>query len=79
MILATEGTENTENKEMANELNKILISYKEVNFKRKLYGFLTSKVGLSHFGPGSENRQKVEKILDKVVETDESRVRSPGG
>jgi histidinol dehydrogenase len=59
---------------MTSELDKILISYKQPNFKGKLNELLNSKLGLSHFGPGSENRQKVEEILDEFMKTDENRI-----
>jgi histidinol dehydrogenase len=59
---------------MANKLDKILIKYDQPKFKDKLQEFLTSKFELSHFGPGSENRRKVEEILDEFVKSDEKRV-----
>ncbi len=59
---------------MPHELDNILTSYKETNFQNELDGFLNSKFGLSHFGPGSENRQKVEEILDEIVKEDEDGV-----
>ncbi len=59
---------------MPHQLDNILTSYKDKNFQNKLDGFLNSKFGLSHFGPGSENRRKVEEILEEVVKADEDRV-----
>jgi histidinol dehydrogenase len=61
---------------MPHELDQILISYKQPDFKNKLQEFLNSKAGLSHFGMGKphiKNRQKVEQILNEVVK-DEDRV-----
>ena len=58
---------------MPHELDKLVISYEQPDFKEKLHTFLLSKAGLSHFAMGDphiENRRKVEKILDEVV-TDE--------
>jgi histidinol dehydrogenase len=58
---------------VSGELDKILISYQEPDFKEKLRKFLHSKAGLSHFGvraPHIRNRRKVEEILNEVV-TDE--------
>lgn len=58
---------------MSHELDKLLISYEQPDFKEKLRKFLHSKAGLSHFGMGAphiKNRRKVEKILNEVV-TDE--------
>ena len=49
---------------MSNKLDKILIFYKQPNFKDKLREFLISKLGESHCGPGSDNRRKDEKIID---------------
>ena len=60
---------------MSHELDKLLISYQEPDFKEKLRKFLHSKAGLSHFGMGTphiENRRKVEEILDEFVK-DEGR------
>ncbi len=54
---------------MNEELDKILITYKQPDFQNKLHQFLISKFGLSHFGMGEphiNNRRKVEEILDKV-------------
>jgi len=55
---------------MNQELDKILISYKQPGFKNRLRNFSLSKTGLSHFGFGElhiENKQKVEAILTKVI------------
>ena len=55
---------------MSNELDKILISYKQPDFEKRLRDFSLSKTGLSHFGFGElhiENRRKVEEILIKVI------------
>lgn len=55
---------------MSGELDEILISYEQLDFKEKLRKFLHSKAGLSHFGMGTphiENRRKVEEILDEFV------------
>ena len=55
---------------MGNELDQILISYKQPNFQKKLFDFFFSKAGLSHFGLGPHhigNRQKVEEIIRAVV------------
>ncbi len=60
---------------MSGELDEILISYEQPDFKEKLCKFLDSKAGLSHFGMGTphiENRRKVEEILDEFVK-DEGR------
>ena len=60
---------------MSHELDKLLISYEQPDFKEKLRKFLHSKAGLSHFGMGTphiENRRKVEEILDEFVK-DEGR------
>lgn len=60
---------------MSHELDKLLISYEQPDFKEKLRKFLQSKAGLSHFGMGTphiENRRKVEEILDEFVK-DEGR------
>jgi len=60
---------------VSHELDKLLISYQEPDFKEKLRKFLHSKAGLSHFGMGTphiENRRKVEEILDEFVK-DEGR------
>lgn len=60
---------------MSHELDKLLISYEQPEFKEKLRKFLHSKAGLSHFGMGTphiENRRKVEEILDEFVK-DEGR------
>jgi histidinol dehydrogenase len=58
---------------MSDELDKILISYKQPDFQNKLSEFLNSKSGLSHFGMGEphiENRQKVEKILKEFADNE---------
>jgi histidinol dehydrogenase len=58
---------------MSDELDKILISYKQPDFQNKLSEFLNSKSGLSHFGRGEphiENRQKVEKILKEFADNE---------
>jgi len=55
---------------VSGELDEILISYEQLDFKEKLRKFLHSKAGLSHFGMGTphiENRRKVEEILDEFV------------
>jgi histidinol dehydrogenase len=55
---------------MTNELDKILISYKQPNFQERLYEFRLSKLGLSSFGIGPlhrDNRRKVEEIISEVV------------
>ncbi|GAH75137.1 unnamed protein product, partial [marine sediment metagenome] len=55
---------------MTNQLDQILISYKQPDFQKRLFDFFFSKAGLSHFGLGElhiENRRKVAEILDKVV------------
>ena len=55
---------------MNEELDKILISYKQSDFQDRLFDFFFSKAGLSHFGLGErhiENRRKVAEILDKIV------------
>ena len=60
---------------MSHELDKLLISYEQPDFKERLRKFLHSKAGLSHFGMGTphiENRRKVEEILDEFVK-DEGR------
>jgi len=59
---------------VSHELDKLLISYEQLDFKEKLRKFLHSKAGLSHFGMGPhiENRRKVEEILDEFVK-DEGR------
>jgi len=52
------------------ELDQILISYKQSDFQDRLFDFFFSKAGLSHFGLGErhiENRRKVAEILDKIV------------
>lgn len=62
---------------MSDELDKILISYKQPDFQSRLHEFLLSKSGLSHFGMDEshrENRQKVEEILGGVVERDDEAV-----
>lgn len=59
---------------MVDNLDKILITYKQSNFKVRLQEILISKLGSSHFGPGSENRRKVEKILDDFVRANEDEV-----
>jgi histidinol dehydrogenase len=59
---------------VTDNLDNILISYKQPNFKNRLQEILISKLGLSHFGPGSENRRIVEKILDDFVRTSEDKV-----
>ena len=59
---------------MPHELDQILISYKQPDFKNKLQEFLNSKAGLSHFGMDplhSENRGEVKKILDEVVKNED--------
>ncbi len=56
---------------MSRELDKLLISYKQPDFKENLHKFLHSKDGLSYFGVRAaqiKNRRKVEKILDEVVD-----------
>jgi len=60
---------------VSHELDKLLISYEQPDFKERLRKFLHSKAGLSHFGMGTphiENRRKVEEILDEFVK-DEGR------
>ncbi len=55
---------------MTDELDKILISYKQSDFQDRLFDFFLSKAGLSHFGLGPkhiENRQKVADILNEIV------------
>jgi len=55
---------------VSHDLDKLLISYEQPDFKEKLHQFLLSKAGLSHFGMGTphiKKRRKVEKILDEVV------------
>jgi histidinol dehydrogenase len=58
---------------MSDKLDKILISYKQPDFRDRLHGFLLSKFGLSHFGPGSENenRKIVEGIIDEFVNNED--------
>ena len=56
---------------MPHELDKILISYDETEFQKKLFSVFFSKAGMSHFGLGplhTENREKVEAILRDIVE-----------
>jgi len=56
---------------MTHKLDKILISYKQPDFQKRLFDFFLSKAGLSHFGLGPkhfENRQKVEEIIRAVSE-----------
>jgi len=64
---------------MPHELDKILISYNQPDFQKRLFNVFFSKAGMSHFGLGprhTKNRQKVEAILRDVVETgDEAIVR----
>ena len=53
------------------ELDKILISYDQPNFRGRLAKVLLSKKGLSYFGFGPkhiENRRKVEAILSDVLQ-----------
>jgi len=55
---------------MPDELDKILISYKQLDFQKRLSDFYLSKLGLSHFGIGEpyiKNRQKVERILKEFA------------
>jgi histidinol dehydrogenase len=55
---------------MPHELDQILISTSQPDFKVRLTKFFLSKAGLSHFGFGErhiENKQKVEEILIKVI------------
>lgn len=56
---------------MGDKLDKILITYKQSDFQKRLFDFYLSKAGLSHFGLGPnyiKNRRKVEAILSDVVE-----------
>ena len=56
---------------MPHELDKILISSSQPQFKEQLFSIFLSKAGMSHFGLGprhTKNRQKVEAILRDVVE-----------
>jgi histidinol dehydrogenase len=59
---------------VSSELDQILISHEQQGFRDKLDKFLNSKLGLSHFGPGSENRPKVEEILDEVLKENKGRI-----
>ena len=62
---------------MSKDLDKILISYKQPDFQKRLFDFFFSKAGLSHFGLGElhiENRRKVAEILDKVVKNKDKAV-----
>ena len=52
---------------MPHELDQILISHEQPDFRNRLGKFLDSKLGLSHFGVGAPNRHPVEEILDEVV------------
>jgi histidinol dehydrogenase len=57
---------------LPNELDNLLISYDQPDFRKKLVEVYLSKAGMSHFGLGprhTENRQKVEAILRDVVES----------
>jgi histidinol dehydrogenase len=56
---------------MSDELDQILISYDQPDFRDRLERCYFSKAGMSHFGLGPghvENRCKVEEILRSVVE-----------
>jgi histidinol dehydrogenase len=60
-----------------NELDKILITYKQPDFKKRLDEVYLSKAGMSHFGLGPRhvaNRQKVEAILRDVIENGDEAV-----
>jgi histidinol dehydrogenase len=61
---------------VSDELDKILITYRQSDFRKKLQQLRESKFGLSHFGVGDshiKNRRQTEKILDMVVvHTDEA-------
>ena len=55
---------------MPHELDQILTSYKQPDFRDRLFDFFFSKAGLSHFGIGEShvgNRRKVEDILNEVA------------
>lgn len=55
---------------MSHDIDKILISYKQEDFRDKLYKLRLSKLGLSSFGIGPrhvDNRRKVEEIISEVV------------
>jgi len=62
---------------MFSELDKILITYKQPDFKKRLDEVYLSKAGMSHFGLGPRhvaNRQKVEAILRDVIENGDEAV-----
>jgi histidinol dehydrogenase len=59
---------------VTNELDKILITYKQADFQSRLIDFYLSKAGLSHFGLGerhTDKRRIVEEILDGVMKEEE--------
>lgn len=59
---------------MSNELNQILITYKQADFQSRSIDFYLSKAGLSYFGLGErhiDKRRIVEEILDDVVKEEE--------
>ncbi len=62
---------------MSDNLDRILFSYVQHDFQKRLEDLFLSKAGLSHFGLGErhiENRRKVEEILEEVVKNKDKAV-----
>jgi len=57
-------------------LEQILISYDQADFKESIRNLFSSNLGLAYFGPAdiSGNRKSVTKVMDKIVENGDAAI-----